>query len=383
MDNVLVLHEYRDAIWQTQFAGIGRFARGEGWRVQEVLVLAGGPPLRLAELLELWHPVGIISSLSQRIKIPDGVRCAVVYFDCPREYVPKGSPYLRHNAETTARLAAVELLSLGLTAFAYVGYPGHQYWSEERGNLFSEVLALHGMQALRFTSRAPVFDSVVLQRELRRWVRGLPKPCGVFAANDALAVQVLSACAAEKRSVPEEIAVVGVDNDVEACENTQPTLTSVIPDWEQGGYMAASLLDDILHGRRDGIDSETFMPLGVMRRASTRHAWVRSDPRILAAVELIRREACAGLTAAAVIRSTGLTRRVAEMRFREMTGTSILAEIRRVRFENARFLLRQKIFSEAAIANRCGYQSVPTFSAAFKKETGLTFRAWRKRELSL
>lgn len=381
MDNVLVLHEYRDTIWQTQFAGIGRFARSEGWHMQEVLVPADGPPLRLTELLDLWHPVGIISSLSRRIEIPRGVRCAVVYFDCPRECVPKGSPYLRHNAVTTARLAAMELLSLGLTAFAYVDYPGHNYWSEERGNLFSEVLALHGMQALRLTSRASVFDLVVLQRELRGWVRRLPNPCGVFAANDAVAVQVLNACAAENCRVPDEIAVVGVDNDVEACENAQPTLTSVIPDWEQGGYKAASLLNEVLHGRREGIDSETFMPLGVMRRASTRRAWVRSDPRILAAVELIRREACAGLTAAAAIRSMGFTRRVAEMRFREMTGTSILAEIRRVRFENALLLLRQKIFSEAAIANRCGYQSVPTFSAAFKKETGLTFRDWRKREL--
>jgi LacI family transcriptional regulator len=103
-----------------------------------------------------------------------------------------------------------------------------------------------------------VFDPVALQRELREWVRRLPNPCGVFAANDALAVQMLNACAAENRRVPDEIAVVGVDNDNEICENAQPTLTSVIPDWEQSGHKAASLLDKVLHGRREEFDSETL-----------------------------------------------------------------------------------------------------------------------------
>ena len=177
--------------------------------------------------------------------------------------------------------------------------------------------------------------------------------------------------------MPDEIAVVGVDDNPKICPRTVPTLTSVVPDWEAGAFIAANVLRDLIRGKRVQELRQTFRPLGLVRRESTSRTG--RDPRILAAVDRIRAEACAGLKAEEVIAGMGCSRRLAELRFRETVGRSVLEEIRRVRIETACAALSDTENTLSLVANSCGWASIPTFCLDFKRATGLTPEGWRRK----
>ena len=241
----------------------------------------------------------------------------------------------------------------------------------------AEIVNLNGKAFHPFPRSLRKVSDRRLHALLLSWLKSLPRPCGIFAANDYVAQIVLEACAQLRIDVPTEFAVVGVDNEERICENTRPTLTSVLPDNDRTGYMAAELLDGMMRGDRQG--GRTFGVLTVVRRQST-CPYRRSDARVLAAVETIRRQACEGLTARAVIAEMGCSRRLAEMRFREVTGHSILDEITEIRLANARMMLRDSRKTVEMVAASCGYNSPVALRKAFLSHTGETLSAWRERQ---
>ena len=142
---------------------------------------------------------------------------------------------------------------------------------------------------------------------------------------------------------------------------------------------AVKALRDLIRGKRVQERRQTFRPLGLVRRESTSRTSTGRDPRILTAVDRIRAEACMGLRAADVIAGMDCSRRLAELRFRETVGRSILEEIRRVRIETACAALSDTERSLSSVANSCGWASVPTFCLDFKRATGLTPEGWRRK----
>ena len=208
-----------------------------------------------------------------------------------------------------------------------------------------------------------------------------PKPCGIFAANDETAEPLLSACARVGIQIPKDVAVIGVDDNQLVCTTVSPSLSSIAPDWEAGAFMAASTLDRLLKGRAVGMRL-TFRPLGVIGRESTARTSEVVNARVVKAVDAIRCRACEGLKAREVVKLMGCSRRLAELRFREVTGKSILEEIRRVRYENARLLLSQTDVPMDVVANRSGWASLPSFCREFKELTGLTPAEWRRKSSS-
>ena len=183
--------------------------------------------------------------------------------------------------------------------------------------------------------------------------------------------------------VPDDLAVIGVDDAHDICEHTTPTLSSVKPDFRRGGELAALLLAARLRDseRFRGSRRRTFGPLMVVPRASTRRL-AAHDAAVSEAIDLIRREACSGLTAARVLGRFPCSRRQAEMRFRKATGHSVLDEIHDVQLARAKDLLREGTMPLKAISDFCGFENPNSLRKFFKARTGRTMSEWRSGNLS-
>ena len=213
---------------------------------------------------------------------------------------------------------------------------------------------------------------------LKPWLLKLPKPCGLFAANDDIAAVVLDACRAGGLSVPDDIAVIGVDDEPSVCETTKPSLSSVRPDFERAGRLAVDLL--VRRLAQPGLAEEhlLFPVAGVTLRQSTRRL-AQPNAKILAALEFIRREATHGIKAADVVAFLGLSERLAETRFKAATGHRITEEITEVRLAHALERLRDPQQALGPIANLCGWDSDIYLKRLFKARYGLTMSQWRKQ----
>ena len=337
----------------------GVYAHGHqyGWDVQ--VIEPGASERKAAELIEFWAPDGVIvecGSGQNHFAPRLFAKTPVVFLDRNPKTLNVPASCITHDSVATAKIAARELLSLKLTAYAYVPWPEPRFWSDEREAGFSKALHLNGCGYVRFNGKAKTSDVRALQNELRTWLRDLPKPVGIFAANDFMAAQVAAAADRAGLSIPEDIALVGVDNDELLCENTKPTLSSVMPDFRSAGEKAAEMLTRRMSNPKSRPAAETFGPLRLVRRASTNRV-KRIDHEVLAALDLIRREACNGLKARDVATCFTCTRRMAEIRFRAATGKSPLEAIHEIRREKALELLADPTRDRNAVANLCGYSS--------------------------
>ena len=375
---------------QMQQDGARRYARAAGWQLRAIEYgraardRAGEPGVKgredVRKLVAFWKADGCIVDCGNEpttLKASDFKGIPAVFLDRHPDTIEPGTVCVSSDAGSVASSAAQVLLELGFNDYAYVGWLEAVAWSEEREARFAEIVNLNGKAFHPFPRSSRKFSDRRLHASLLPWLKSLPRPCGIFAANDYVAQIVLEACAQLRIAVPDEIAVVGVDNEDRICENTRPTLTSVLPDNDLAGYLAAELLDERMKGHRPA--NRTFGALTVVRRQSTCR-YRRNDARVLAAIETIRRHACEGLSAKAVIDGMGCSRRLAEMRFREVTGHSILDEIAGVRLMRAQMLLRDPRKTVEMVAACCGYNSTVALRKAFLSHMGEKLSTWRKRQ---
>lgn len=378
---VLALHKFRSDVWNAQYAGLCRYCRPLRWSVYDCYFSRTPDFDHVRKLLRVKNVVGIVTSLP--ISLPEDIRSMlpVVCFDCEESGLMEGCPYIAHDADYTARLAARELAALPLRNFAYAHAPCRLYWNIARRESFEREILSRGGIVLPAFPLLDICDRRKLISMLTRWVFALPKPCGVFAANDEMAMHVISVCRKKGFRVPGDVAVIGVDDNRSICTSTTPTLSSIAPDWEAGAFMAASTLDRMQKAKPVSM-RETFRPMGVIGRGSTARLSETVNGRVVDAVDLIRAQACLGLKACDVLKMMKSSRRLAELRFREVTGKSILEEIRRVRIENAKLLLSRTEMPISVVANNSGWASLPSFCREFKEITGLTPLDWRKKGAS-
>jgi len=382
---ILVLQNVLLPALRIETAGIRRFASLRGWKVKFARLRSGEGASRIREIVGTCRPDGIIASLN--IPLPADVvgRVPVVCFDCRPNVVPDGVPYICHDALATAHLAAQELFKRRCAAYSFMRASGNWFWSTEREKAFADEVRFRGGRMQNPFSPPPAETSSPgigggseFGRALCEWVGSLEKPCGVFAANDALASLLLKACRKCGVAVPKDVMVVGVDNDLSICLKLQPKLTSVVPDWEMGAFMAAETLDKAMRGAKASTRL-TFRPLGMVGRESTQEPSGRTNFRVEKAVELIRNKSCSGLSAAKVVISMGCSRRLAEMRFREVTGASIQEAIRHTRLQNAHVMLETTSLSISEVARRSGWSNLALFSRNFKLATDVSPSEWRRR----
>lgn len=211
---------------------------------------------------------------------------------------------------------------------------------------------------------------------LARRLRALPKPVGLMAANDACGREVLQVCTAERIQVPDEVAVVGVDNDEMMCELSTPPLSSVALDMVKAGYESARLLDALMGGQRVAERVVWVVPTHVVHRRSS-DVIVQEDKAIGGALRYIREHARHPLCVSEVAEAVGISRRALERRFLAALGRTILDEITRCHLARARQLLVETDLHCYQIAAESGFGSLKSFNRAFSKKeksTPLRFR---------
>jgi LacI family transcriptional regulator len=209
------------------------------------------------------------------------------------------------------------------------------------------------------------------------WLRGLPKPCGVFACCDTWARVVAGYCRGCGIRMPEDIALVGADNDVLECELTAPALSSVAIPWRELGREVALLVARGLE-RRLGSDPVLVRPVHVVARRSSEILAV-DDPLVAAAVTWIHQRSDGRLAVNDVVRAVKTYRQRLEKRFRAVLGRSIMEEVRRSRIERAKRLLAMTDLPLADVAEKSGFTSAALLSVAFRRETRTTPGAFRRR----
>ena len=375
--NVLFF-QYPWRLWRDRLSGVYRYAKKVGWQVS--VAEYGRNFESIAAALKFWRPDGLIveggyTELAD-FRQSDFKGCPAVFCDARASRMRRPYSGVSHDSSVTATLAAKELMSLGFSDYAFVGNLQSREWSEHRRDVFAKTVVANGC-GIHVFETCTVQDFDAFREKLRPWLGALPRPCGLLAANDATADIVLRLLRNMRIKVPEDIAVVGIDNDPLICENTTPTLTSVAPDFERSGYIAAEMLDIRMKGGKVKDEVRAFASMHVIHRGSTR-LLKRKDDAIKKALEYIRENMADGISAIDVIRQIGGSRRQAEYRFREFAGKSIGEELLAVRLETAKKLLSDSSVPIGAVAEKCGYSDDSLLRRAFKSAVGMSLSEYRK-----
>ncbi|MGN0855570.1 MAG: substrate-binding domain-containing protein [Kiritimatiellia bacterium] len=373
---ILVELDMRHAASRELVGGVLRFAATH--RRLEVQFSSCEPPDYYID----WRPDGLITDAScQAYTTADFSVLAgrgIVYVNTkPRTDVRCPHATITTDERLLAVAAARLFLGKRLNAFAYVGTPTATRWSEVRGRFFRAVLKEAGKKLFRFSApAAPGWQAQ--KRALTTWLKRLPKPCGVWAACDQRARQVLDACRLAEIAVPDQVQILGVDDEAYICEQSTPSLSSLAPDFEAGGFAVAEHLYGLLTKSRAGKGRSrlTFGLKGIVERRST--ADINGTARrVAAAREYIRRHATAGITIPDIAASLGISPRLLEKNYRAVTGRTVRQDLQAAQLAKARELLRKTTIPIDTLGPFCGFTSSTYLKTLFKRTTGQTMSAYR------
>ncbi|WCJ58332.1 DNA-binding transcriptional regulator [Fontisphaera persica] len=369
---VLLLIESSRASGRSLLRGIAGFARHHGrwlchWET--------GGLEKAWPHLRTFQADGIIMRDVDRVEEAMEYHVPLVVVGHSRHEVP-GVVNLVSNSETIGRLGAEHLLNCGLKHLAFYGLSGVP-WSEERAASFSARVAAAGLAAHHYQT-PPGTSGEDERRGLAEWLLRLPHPVGIMACNDDHGQQVIEAAKLAGLRLPDEVAVLGVDNDELVCELSSPPMSSVAVNFERAGYESAQLLDRLMRGQQPSTNRIVAQAVGVITRQSTDILAVQ-DPRLAAALRFIRTHADAPLTVSEVARAAGMSRRALEKQFRALLDRSIRREIARVRVERICRLLEETNRPISHIAEAMGFQGQEHFARYFRAEKGMTPLAYRRK----
>jgi LacI family transcriptional regulator len=356
--------------------GIAQYAHVNGpWSLyaQERQLHSGIPAW-----LERWRGDGIIARIENQRTARALLRLKCPVIDVLGTAQFAGIPGFDTDAKAVAKLAADFLLRSGFRHFAFCGYRGIPF-SDRREAAFVEQMARHGRKVGVFSSPSSDFpDShiqameqrgLAMDKTIAAWLRTQPRPLALFACNDIRAQQVLNVCRAQEIKVPEEIAVLGVDNDDVLCNLCEPTLTSIEPDTEKIGYDAAELLDRLMKGARGKPGITQVPPARIVERTSTDVVPIE-DAITVKAVRFIRDNVNTGIAVKDVLNHVERSRTDLEQRFRRWLKTSIRAEIQRRRMDRVCRLLQETDLNLNRVAEGAGFASASHLCRLFQQHFG-------------
>lgn len=336
--------------------------------------------------LRRWKGHGVLAFVEDRRSLVRLRRLGIPLVETYGHLKGLRVPSVCSDDHAVGRLAAEHLLARRFECFAFSGYPGEP-WSERRFEGFAEALAEAGHVCARW-NHARLFPLVnqweTAQRELADWLGDLPRPLGIMACSDRHALNVLDACRRVGIAVPDEAAVIGVDNDPCTCRLAAPPLSSVADNPHKIGYEAAALLDRIMSGDKNASRKETVLipPVGVVCRRST-DITVTSDPLIRDVLQFIHEHACEDINVAMILRRQPISRSAFYRRFRDAVDRSPHEYLLQVRLERVKHLLAQTGLSQAQVARQAGFEHVEYMGAVFRQAFGITPGDYRKMHRSV
>jgi LacI family transcriptional regulator len=322
---------------------------------------------------------GVITFAANRAQleaiIPRGFPSVVL----PIEEKTPGYCSIVEKVNAVGKVAAEHFLDRGFTRFAFCGYD-HMFWSRVRQEGFVRRLAQAGFMVHLFEPASPLDRPTweAEQTSMADWLKALPKPVGLMVCNDDRAGQVVEAIKAARARVPDEIAILGVDDDDMICELTHPPLSSIALNFEEAGYEAAAQLDRQMTGGRTSRQEIYLRPTHVHTRQSTDVLAVE-DTIVARALRFIRTHAGDMLSVEDVVEAISTSRRLLERHFKDVVGASVYREIQRTHIERACRMLAETNWSLVEIAARCGFSNAVHFSVAFKRHMRLTPQQHRRR----
>jgi LacI family transcriptional regulator len=333
------------------------------------------PLIRLRE--QGFH--GIITFAANQAQIEASIPPGFPSVVLPIEEKTPGYCSIVEKANVVGKVAAEHFLDRGFTRFAFCGYD-HMFWSRVRQDGFVRRVAQAGYRVSVYEPHDPSnrLTWETEQASMADWLRALPKPVGLMVCNDDRAQQVVEAIKAAKTRVPEEIAILGVDDDDMICELTHPPLSSIALNFEEAGYEAAAQLDRQMTDGRTSRKEIHLRPTHVHTRQSTDVLAVE-DSIVAKALRFIRTHAGDVLSVEDVVEAASTSRRLLERHFKDIVGVSVYREIQRAHIERACRMLAETNWSLAEIAARCGFSNTVHFSVAFKRHTHETPQQHRRR----
>lgn len=283
------------------------------------------------------------------------------------------------DTKAIGEMAADYLMKLGFKSFAFCGYE-EVLWSREFAHYFCQKLEENGFSASLYSQ-----DKYRLRRsyqkeleKIAKWLHSLPKPLGVMASNDDRGQHVIEASKIAGYRIPNDVGIIGVDNDEWICCLTEPPMSSIALNTERAGYETAEMLDKLMSGQHINKHTIIIRPMTIVSRQSTDMLYI-DDPEVLSALEYIKNNYEKPIQADDVVNATTISRRALYYRFKRIIGRTINDELRRVRIEHIAKLLVETNLSISRITEDCKYTSIRNVARYFKKEKGMNLIQYRQK----
>lgn len=370
---VLVLLDVRGAWSRGVLRGFMRAAQERGWTL-----LHYHPTANVEWLVREWAPAAAVigSDLGpEALAALSSARTVSVTVD----RCAQGVPSVCVDEQAVASLALEHLLATGLRQLTTFRFDASQFATERERAFVSGARAAGARVVPGWGSDERPADLVGEDpAAIVAWLRDLPKPCGVFAGTDGWARVVARYAHVARVRVPEDLAIVGADNDVLECELMSPFLSSVMIPWLEMGREAAAMVAEVLRGKPDVVPRTVISPVTVVARRSSELLAVE-DPLVAEAIRWIRSNTGRRLTVPMVASAVGGGRQRLERRFRALLDRSVLEEIRRARVEAAKHLLATAPSDLREVARQSGFTTAGVLNGAFLREVGTTPGAYRRR----
>jgi len=359
--------------------GIQKYARpAKPWIIQIIPPEAGA-----VKAVAAWQPDGILAQFHSEAEARAvcALKKPVVNYGFKLQH--PGLAHLGQDDAAIGRMAADYFLQRGFRNFAYIGDNALTF-SRHRGTGFARAVQAAGHACYWYREKPPASSQRAADpwswrdESIRRWVLSLPRQIAVLACNDRWGWQMSEVCLTAGIAIPENLALLGVDNDELLCEMAYPTLSSVDTLAERIGFRGAAILDKLMAGGKVPKESIIFQPQRVVTRGSS-DSFAITDADVAAAVRFIRENIETSIGVESVVEHTAISRRALERKFLQSLRRTPLEEIHRARIERAKILLSESDLPLPHVIAQCGFRDRQRFSALFKRHTNLTASAYRKR----
>jgi LacI family transcriptional regulator len=368
MKRILFLSPGFSPTWPRIIEGAYDFSRTRDW-----MFLIQDQRDSLAEMRKLlkdWQPDGCIVDCGHGYGYHTQAFSGLptVYLNMPRGKTAARHSVVREDTKAIMDTALDYLLNLNREHYAFVGVPVKAVWNELRLAMFKQRMKAEG-KPYTILSYADAAKPQTITR--------LPQKCGILGCNDKMAQIVLQSARIAGREIPDDISVVGIDNEVLVCEAQSPGITSVEIDLHLAGYKLGELLERLMDDPKASPQTATYGPSYINYRGSSR---ILQHPtaKIQSVLDFIQTNAYSGnLRIEDVAKMMGCSRTLAINRFKQATGKSILQAINDIRFERACQLLKNSNLTIYEIVTACGYDSESFFKKLFRARTGMTMREYR------
>lgn len=373
---VALLIETTRSYTRDLLAGVRRYmAENTPWSTfLELRALDSSPP----PWLHNWDGDGILSRTFTQETADLIAATGLPVVELRSSYLNRQFSVIGMDNRLIGQLVAEHFLERGYRQFAVYRLSSERFF-EERMRYFTATVQAAGCPCVELPEETSdsVTDWEINQERLISWITKLPKPVGIFAANDQLGVRLLDACQRARIAVPTEVAVVGAENEETLCSFATPPLSSVQFNGAEVGYLAAQMLDRMMTSKTKFPRVTLVPPKSIVVRASSDDL-VISDQLVVQAARLIREQATAGISVKDLCRLLSVSRSTLERRMATALKVTPKDEILRIRFREAERLLRDTELTIDAIAKQTGFTESRYLQTAFKERHGQTPGAFRQ-----